>query len=78
MFAFTITANEYFREGFLEIRMRYKFDDNSEWTILTEIVPRERFYKDKDFAQRVVDNLFDKSRQEVTYKLKEMTDNAHT
>ncbi len=65
MFEFVMSAYKYDRVGYTEIRMQYRINENDQWQILTEIIPRERFCEDKLFAQRTIDNLFDRARREV-------------
>ena len=65
MFEFSMLAHKYFREGYIEIRMKYRFGEYESWQEIIEIVPKERFCEDKKYAERIIDNLFDRSRREV-------------
>jgi len=65
VFEFSMKAYKYYREGYIEIKMQYRFNDYEDWVTITEIVPRERFLEDSKYAERVIDNLFDRSRREV-------------
>lgn len=72
MFEFSMQAHKYFREGYIEIRMRYRFGEDEQWSIITEIVDKERFCENKLFAQRIIDNLLDRSRREVINSLDDL------
>jgi len=65
MFEFSMIAHKYYREGYIEIRMKYRFGEHDDWVTISEIVPKERFCEDMKYAERVIDNLFDRSRREV-------------
>ena len=73
MFEFSIKAMKYLREGYIEIRMLYRFCEYYKWSQISEIIDEDRFCDDKNFAKRVIDNLFDRARREVFNKIDEPT-----
>ena len=67
---FSMTALKYFRPDYLEIKMEYGFDNKKDH-ILTEIVPKERFYNEKKFTEYIIKSMFDKAEQHCIDKIKE-------
>ena len=62
---FRLTAIRNTHPNYLEIRAEYKWWDEKTWSSFIEVVPRERFLNDKEFAEYTIDSIMDKIRQNI-------------
>jgi len=62
MFSFRIDARAHHLPDTIQIEIRYGWWGEKD-SILTEIVPKERFCTDKRFSTYVLDSLVDKAKQ---------------
>lgn len=72
-FSFRIRALKTLHEGFLEIRIEYKWDYEKDFSILTDTVPIDRFITDEDFSKYFLDSIISKAKQEAWDKMKRRT-----